>query len=129
METRFNKAFFVDLGERTVATFAQALVAIFTVLAIDGGGLAEVDWKTALSVAGLAALLAILKGFAADLGDPDTGASFGATTPVRYVAAFEDHNVEGRYEAGEAAPYKTGTPVDVVPDFDPAPEHLDTDHR
>lgn len=53
--------------ERALSTFAQSLVAI---LSADGLGLLSVDWRAALSVAGLAFLLAVLKAVAASqVGD------------------------------------------------------------
>lgn len=114
----YTVGFWKDLGERTVATFAQALVAIFTVLAVEGGGLLDVDWVLAFSVSGLAALLAVLKGLAASAGgNVETGASFGTAIPKGSVAAVETEHA-GAYHAEEAAPYPDGTPVDVTLDHD-----------
>ncbi|MFI8853695.1 holin [Streptomyces sp. NPDC053499] len=50
-------AFWKATGERTVRTFAQTEVGI---LSADGIGLLDVDWASALSVGGLAALVALL---------------------------------------------------------------------
>lgn len=109
---RFNKGFFSDLTERTIATFAQALLAV---LGGMGFGLLEVDWTAAASVAGMAAVLAILKGFAGDLANSESGASWGTTVPKEAVAATEHAKIEGKYEASLAAPVDEGTPVDVTP--------------
>lgn len=121
---RFNKGFFSDLAERTIATFAQALLAV---LGGAGLGIIDVDWTAALSVAGLAALLAVLKGFAGDLASPQNGASWGTTTPFQAVAAREDDDFEGRFEAGPAAAVREGTQVEVVPATDEAEETVDHD--
>lgn len=109
---RFNKGFFSDLAERTIATFAQALIAVLSGM---GFGLLEVDWLAAFSVAGFAALLAILKGFAGDLASAESGASWGTTVPKGQVAATEDADIEGKYESSVAGPVDVGTPVDVIP--------------
>ncbi|WP_431979998.1 holin [Streptomyces qinglanensis] len=50
-------AFWRATFERTVRTFAQAEVAL---LGGDGLGLLDVDWGAALSVGGLAAVVALL---------------------------------------------------------------------
>lgn len=112
----YTKGFYKDLFERTVSTFAQAF------LAYAGGnlvGVVEFDWFAAFSIAAMAAVLSVFKGFAAGAGEGNTGASFGTATPVGDVAAVEDVKVEGRYEAGEAVDYPAGTPVDVTPEATP----------
>jgi len=53
----FTKAFLKDAAERVLRTFAQAWVAL---LAAGQGGLLHVSWLATLSVAGLAALVALL---------------------------------------------------------------------
>ena len=52
-------AFWKDLAERALATFAEALVAALVVVE---GGIVDVDWGQGLGVAALAALVAVLKG-------------------------------------------------------------------
>lgn len=52
-------AFWKDLAERAIATFAEALVAVLVVVE---GGIVDVDWTQGLGVAALAALIAVLKG-------------------------------------------------------------------
>ncbi len=68
----WTATFWKDLAERAIATFAQSLVAV---LVIVEGGLFGVDWSQGLAVAGLAALIAILKGIAASyVGEKGTAA-------------------------------------------------------
>jgi hypothetical protein len=76
----FSTAFLRDLLERAVATFAQALAAV---LIASGTGLLDTGWVTALSVAGMAALLAVLKGLGAYAYDRETGASALSEPPPR----------------------------------------------
>ena len=54
----WTRVFWKDTAERTVATAAQAAVAM---LSADGLGVLDVDWADVGSVSGLAALLAVLK--------------------------------------------------------------------
>lgn len=116
----FTKGFYKDLAERAIATFAETLGAI---LAAGGFGLLDADWLGAISAAGMATLLAILKAFAAAGLNSETGASFGTAIPKSVVAAVEtDYN--GQYEAEEAAPFEEGTPVDVVSEPEYAAEEL-----
>lgn len=56
-----SKSFWSGLLERSVATFAQALLGALVV----GSSVVDIDWKTALGIAGTATLAAILKAFAA----------------------------------------------------------------
>lgn len=76
----WSKEFFRDLVERVISTFAQALAAI---LVADGTGLLDTGWVTALSVAGMTALVSLLKGIAAGGADPETGASLLHNPPPR----------------------------------------------
>lgn len=48
--------FWTDTAERAIRTFAQALLAIVTV----GSALTDIDWGTALSMAGTAAVVSVL---------------------------------------------------------------------
>lgn len=57
----FTAAFWLATFERTVKTFAQAVVAILTA---DATGLIGVDWGQTASVAGLAALVSVLTSIA-----------------------------------------------------------------
>lgn len=61
--------FWREAGERAVKTFAQVLVAMFTV----GVTILSVDWVDALAVSGTAALVSILTSVASSgFGSPDT---------------------------------------------------------
>ncbi|WP_138968870.1 holin [Streptomyces sp. YIM 121038] len=59
----WHTIFWVSALERAVKTFAQALVGI---LASDHVGLFDVSWGSALSSAGLAALLSVLTSIASE---------------------------------------------------------------
>lgn len=69
MSTLTTASFWKAAGERTVRTFAQAELAL---LGGDGLGLVDVDWGAALSIGGLAALLAVLTAVVAS-GSSTTG--------------------------------------------------------
>lgn len=56
-----SKSFWTDLAERVVSTAAQAAIGVLTAGAV---GLIGVDWQNVASIAGLAALLSVLKAFA-----------------------------------------------------------------
>lgn len=56
----FTRSFWQDAAERTARTFAQALIGAIGV----GAGILDIDWKAALSVAGAAALVALLSAVA-----------------------------------------------------------------
>ncbi|HKR50140.1 MAG TPA: holin [Pseudonocardiaceae bacterium] len=66
----FTYRFWQLAGERAVKTFAQTLVAI---LSVAGVGFHIAPWTTALSTAGMAAVLSVLTSMAsAPLGEPGT---------------------------------------------------------
>jgi hypothetical protein len=56
----FGKSFWINLFERAISTFAQAAIGI---LSAGSLGLLQVNWVDVASVAGLAALLSVLKSF------------------------------------------------------------------
>jgi hypothetical protein len=56
-----SKSFWSGLLERAISTFAQSLLGALVV----GSSVVDIDWKTALGIAGTAALAAVLKAFAA----------------------------------------------------------------
>ncbi len=67
--------------ERAVKTFAQSLLAV---LGVSGIGLLSVPWSTALSTAGMAAMLSVLTSVASEpLGEDNTPSllSSDTTTP------------------------------------------------
>lgn len=63
-------AFWKATAERAVRTFAQAELAL---LSGDGLGILDVDWGQALSVGGLAAVLALLTAIATSGGTEGPG--------------------------------------------------------
>ncbi|MCZ7413031.1 holin [Streptomyces sp. WMMC897] len=65
-----TSAFWIATLERTVRTFAQALLAV---VGADGLGVTDVDWGATLSVAGLAALAAVLTAVATSGGTHGPG--------------------------------------------------------
>lgn len=56
-----SKSFWSGLLERSISTFAQSLLGALVV----GSSVVDIDWKTALGIAGTAALASVLKAFAA----------------------------------------------------------------
>lgn len=61
----------VDVAERATLTFVQAFLGVW--LVADWADLTDVGLAQRAAVAGIAAALAVLKGFAAArVGDPDT---------------------------------------------------------
>lgn len=83
-------AFWAGLAERSISTFAGALLAV---LGGDAAGLLSVDWLSALSVAALATVVSILKavavpGFTAgkpdDAGDVSMSEIDEMTTVTKY---------------------------------------------
>jgi hypothetical protein len=74
----FTYRFWQLTGERAVKTFAQSLVAIFSAA---GVGLLTAPWTTALSTAGMAALLSVLTSMAsAQVGEPNSPSLVPAAT-------------------------------------------------
>lgn len=55
-----SKSFWSGLLERSISTFAQSLLGALVV----GSSVGDIDWKTALGIAGTATLAAVLKAFA-----------------------------------------------------------------
>lgn len=56
-----SKSFWSGLLERSISTFAQSLLGALVV----GSSVVDIDWNTALGIAGTATLAAVLKAFAA----------------------------------------------------------------
>lgn len=63
----FGKSFWINLFERAVSTFAQAAVGVLSAASL---GLLHVNWLDVVSVAGLAALLSVLKTFSVVAATP-----------------------------------------------------------
>ena len=55
-----SKSFWSGLLERAISTFAQSLLGALVV----GSSVVDIDWSTALGIAGTATLAAVLKAFA-----------------------------------------------------------------
>jgi hypothetical protein len=77
----FTKAFWIDLFERAVSTFAQAAVGV---LSVGSLGLLKINWVDVVSIAGLAAVLSVLKTFSVIAATP---AALGAVTNVYNTTA------------------------------------------
>jgi hypothetical protein len=73
--TAFWKATF----ERMVRTFAQAVLGV---ISADGLGLLHVEWGAALSVGGLAAVLALLTAIVTSGGTTGPGITETVATPT-----------------------------------------------
>ena len=82
----WNRAFLRSLAERALMTFAQALVAVWGVGQFD---VLHADWANALSVAGGAALLSVLKTIAVGFGS-DGNPSFGSYEVIAAPGATAD---------------------------------------
>ena len=68
----FTREFAADAGERSLKTFAQALVALF----VAGVTILSVDWVDALAVAGTAALVSVLTSIASSgRGEPESASA------------------------------------------------------
>ena len=76
----FSPAFLKDLGERTLATFAEALAAL---LIAGNVGVLEFSWRSALSLAGMTALVSLLKGVAAYRVSGHAGEPFSKVMSAR----------------------------------------------
>ena len=55
-----SKSFWSGLLERAISTFAQSLLGALVV----GSSVVDIDWRTALGIAGTATIAAVLKAFA-----------------------------------------------------------------
>ncbi|MEU1805828.1 holin [Streptomyces sp. NPDC019937] len=74
-----TRAFWKATAERVVRTFAQAEIAL---LSGEGLGILDVDWGQALSVGGLAAVLALLTAVAASGGAEGPGVTETVARPA-----------------------------------------------
>lgn len=105
-------AFWAGLAERSISTFAGALLAV---LGGDAAGLLSVDWLSALSVAALATVVSILKavavpGFTA--GDEDAGdVSMSEIDEMTTVTKYRPrHSAETTtHDAGAVTVYPDGS--------------------
>ena len=99
-----SKQFWQSVAERAVMTFAQALVAVWGVGNLD---LLHADWANALSVAGGAALLSVLKTLAVGYGT-DGNPSFGSSEILSFGSS------EILSQPGATADPIASEPVEVV---------------
>lgn len=76
MASMFSSAFWLATAERAVRTAAQTLIAA---LGLSTAGVLDVDWGQGLSLAGSAALLAVLTA----ISTSGTGDGPGLTETVR----------------------------------------------
>lgn len=75
---KWNKSFWVDLGERVGATFVGALLAALTVT-----GTTPVDWSdgdVVWAILGVPTLVSLLKGLLANVKDGESGASLASAS-------------------------------------------------
>jgi hypothetical protein len=78
----YTPVFWKDAAERAVSTAAQAAIGVLTAGSI---GLVEVDWAATGSIAGLAAVVSVLKSIVASgVGNGD--ASLVDTSPGKHSA-------------------------------------------
>jgi cyanate permease len=94
MRPVFTAAYWRDLAERMVSSFAGAMVAAY---GADGLNLLSLDWRAALGIGLGAAFVSLLKGLAArTLNSPET-ASLVATAPSTVTAPgyVQDPDVSG----------------------------------
>ena len=78
----WTKRFWLSLVERALKTFAQTLIALWP-LGENAFGLLDVDWKSSLSVAGLAAAVSALTSIASASIGPDGSPSLVGEPPVQ----------------------------------------------
>lgn len=78
-------AYWLAVGERAVKTFAQAELALLTG---DGLGLADVNWQSNLSIAGMACLYSVVTSLASiQIGNSGPSLSTETVLPVSPAAA------------------------------------------
>lgn len=78
----FTPTFLKDAAERAISTAAQAAIGVLTAGAV---GLIDVDWAATGSIAGLAAVVSVLKSLVAGTSGDGT-ASLVDTDPGRHAA-------------------------------------------
>lgn len=86
----FTKAFGLATFERAVKTFAQTLAAL---LLADGTDLLTTNWATALSVAGMAAVISVLT----SVGSGAVGESGPSLATESTALAEVDAEYDGRH--------------------------------
>jgi hypothetical protein len=82
-----TRDFWLDLAERAVKTFAQALLAYF---AADAVNVLNADWGEALTVAGTATLLSVLTSLLSlKLGVSGTASATDAVVPATRATGID----------------------------------------
>jgi hypothetical protein len=79
-----TRAFWVDLAERAVSTFAQAALGVVT--AAGFGLFTAAGWRDIASVGGVAGVIAILKAFAVGRGKDTATPAADATADPQEAA-------------------------------------------
>lgn len=92
LTSKWTRAFWVDLGERVVATFLGALLT--TLLLVNSTPVDWADGQAVWTVLGVPTLVALIKGLLANLADPESGASL-VPAPPGPVVIDEDHYADG----------------------------------
>ena len=91
--SKWSRAYWVDLGERVVATLVGALI---TMLTADSSGAISGSVQQWWLFVGLPTVLALLKGLLANLSDPESGASSLPHPPAPELV--EDYDPQHRAE-------------------------------
>lgn len=92
-----SKAFWQDLGERAVKTFAQALLGVF----VAGVTILSVDWVDALAISATATLVSVLTSIAsAGVKDKE---SASLVSPKRQPTAATGGEYVGEHRAPETS--------------------------
>ena len=58
-----SKEFWLEVAERAIKTFAEAMLSVITVSGV-AVGFSEIDWIKALSVSGVAVIISVLTNLA-----------------------------------------------------------------
>jgi len=70
MASKWSRAFWADLAERVGSVIIYGLITALTTVSVT-----DLDWEEAWTIIGLPAALSFIKGIAANLKNPDSGAS------------------------------------------------------
>lgn len=76
------RRWWIDTGERVVSTAVGAFLAVMLMRLSGAEAASDVDWRTALDVSSLAALVSLIKAILATrVGDKDSAALLPADKP------------------------------------------------
>lgn len=88
----WTKAFWLNVAERAVKTFAQSAGAV---LLVDGLGVLDVDWTAVGSVAALAAIVSVLTSIATSaIGEPDDPSAVPRPAPAAPETTVRRHGTQ-----------------------------------